>query len=148
MVPIPGSNLILVVFDALECPVARMPSATYEKISIVPIEEPYNNESLPCYRRNSRLSRRRPLYCINHHVNVSQSFVHILFFYPNNKCLLILFLGESHRSVRSRVLYNDEYNVNSFSCNHSNITLAEAILLNNCRAITKQNISHVLCFYS
>lgn len=73
VVPIPGSNLILVVFDALECPVARMPSATYEKISIVPKEEEHGNESLACFRQTDPLPRRRPLSCINHHVNVSST---------------------------------------------------------------------------
>lgn len=85
VVPIPGSNLILVVFDALECPVARMPSATYEKISIVPIEEMYNsNDSLACIRQTDPLPRRRPLKCINRHVNVSCGHsICILFFVIN-----------------------------------------------------------------
>lgn len=68
MVPIPKSNLVLVVFDVNECPV---PGTT--KISIVPREEVYSNESLPCHRKNilPKLSRRRPFSCITHHVNVS-----------------------------------------------------------------------------
>lgn len=67
MVPIPGSNLILLVFEVGGC--------SYEpgkKVSITPIEKNYNNESTACYRRNNdKMTRKRPAICINHHVNVS-----------------------------------------------------------------------------
>lgn len=69
MVPIPGSNLILVVFDINGCP--AVPDM---KLSIVPREEVYSNGSLPCHRRTIRLPRRRPNSCINHHANVSVPF--------------------------------------------------------------------------
>ncbi|XP_037045895.1 voltage-dependent calcium channel subunit alpha-2/delta-3 isoform X3 [Bradysia coprophila] len=69
VVPIPQSNLILVVFEARMCPVA-----TTKPISIVPREYTYdNNGSLACYRvgNDNKLIRRRPSSCIRYHVNES-----------------------------------------------------------------------------
>lgn len=64
MVPINGSNLILLVFDSTGCLHAE------KKISIDPVEKDYN-KTVACHRKNSRvLSRRKPAICINHHVNV------------------------------------------------------------------------------
>ncbi len=75
VVPIPRSNLILVVFDALLCPVAsRIPSDVYEKVSILPVEAKYGeNETVACFRIVDPLPRRRPSSCINHHENVSET---------------------------------------------------------------------------
>ncbi|KAG4073749.1 hypothetical protein HA402_000973 [Bradysia odoriphaga] len=71
VVPIPRSNLILVMFEVKMCPVAAT-TATTGPISIVPREHPYDNESLACYRANNeKLIRRRPLSCIRFHVNES-----------------------------------------------------------------------------
>ncbi|KAJ6642973.1 Voltage-dependent calcium channel subunit alpha-2/delta-3 [Pseudolycoriella hygida] len=67
VVPIPGSNLILVVFDALECPVDRSPSVS-KRIYTSKYED---NNSLACERQRNPLPRIRPLSCINHHVNES-----------------------------------------------------------------------------
>lgn len=71
MVPIPFSNLILVVFNATECPDPDMSTNTYEKVSVVPKEHIYDqNESVACFRQTERLPRRRPSSCINRHINV------------------------------------------------------------------------------
>lgn len=72
MVPIPHSNLILLIIDAL-CPVPDL----YYRMSIIPIEQYYGNaSSLACHRAARRLNRRRPTSCINQHANVS---VHMYF---------------------------------------------------------------------
>lgn len=66
VLPIPSSNLILLVVDNI-CPVAN----PHYKITTAPYEQEYSNESLPCYRSTINLRRRRPPSCINRHVNVS-----------------------------------------------------------------------------
>ncbi|XP_055630867.1 voltage-dependent calcium channel subunit alpha-2/delta-3 isoform X3 [Toxorhynchites rutilus septentrionalis] len=66
VLPIPSSNLILLVLDQL-CPLpSRVPQLT-----TWPIEHDYN-DSLACHKaRSPDLPRRRPLTCINKHVNES-----------------------------------------------------------------------------
>lgn len=65
IMPIPASNLFLLVVDAL-C--TADPSKV---LTTLPKEVDYN-QSLPCFKsRNQSFSRKRPLSCINKHVNVS-----------------------------------------------------------------------------
>ncbi|XP_065086462.1 voltage-dependent calcium channel subunit alpha-2/delta-3 isoform X3 [Ochlerotatus camptorhynchus] len=65
VMPIPFSNMILLVLDTL-CPV---PSQVH--VTTWPVEHDYN-ESLACHKvHNVELPRRRPLTCINKHANES-----------------------------------------------------------------------------
>ncbi|XP_037905987.1 voltage-dependent calcium channel subunit alpha-2/delta-3 isoform X5 [Hermetia illucens] len=65
IMPIPASNLFLLVVDAL-C--TADPSKV---LTTLPKEVDYN-QSLPCFKsRNQSFSRKRPLSCINKHVNES-----------------------------------------------------------------------------
>lgn len=65
VVPIPSSNLILLVAEAW-CPV----DDSHFKITTTPYEQGYNNESLACHRSTVYMRRRRPTSCINRHINV------------------------------------------------------------------------------
>lgn len=66
VLPIPSSNLLLLVLDTL-CPLpTHVP-----QLSTWPVEHDYN-ASLACHKaRSDPLPRRRPLTCINKHANVS-----------------------------------------------------------------------------
>ncbi|XP_050094593.1 voltage-dependent calcium channel subunit alpha-2/delta-3 isoform X2 [Anopheles aquasalis] len=66
VLPIPSSNLLLLVLDTL-CPLpTHVP-----QLSTWPVEHDYN-ASLACHKqRNDPLPRRRPLTCINKHANES-----------------------------------------------------------------------------
>ncbi|XP_055909802.1 voltage-dependent calcium channel subunit alpha-2/delta-3 isoform X2 [Eupeodes corollae] len=68
VLPIPASNLILLVLDVL------CPKESAFRLTVDPIEVQYDydaNFSLACYKRNRPLSRIRPGSCINKHMNES-----------------------------------------------------------------------------
>lgn len=66
VLPVPSSNMILLVLDTL-CP---LPSSV-PTLTTWPVQHDYN-ASLACHKvHNVELPRRRPLTCINKHANVS-----------------------------------------------------------------------------
>lgn len=97
VMPIPFSNMILLVLDTL-CPV---PSQVH--VTTWPVEHDYN-ESLACHKvHNVELPRRRPLTCINKHANVSSSYKT-----ENQMPQISIFLfnpitGKYNRTVRPRI---------------------------------------------
>uniref|UniRef100_T1GL87 Uncharacterized protein n=1 Tax=Megaselia scalaris TaxID=36166 RepID=T1GL87_MEGSC len=61
--PIQRSNLILLVIDTM------CPRDTQHFVLTDPVEIKYN-ESLACEKKNTILSRRKPVNCTNNHVEV------------------------------------------------------------------------------
>ena len=74
VVPIPSSNLVLLVIDK-DCP----KTDPHYKVTLSPYKEEYSNDSLACYRSTETLQRRRPTSCINRHINVSATLFHCFY---------------------------------------------------------------------
>ncbi|XP_055604130.1 uncharacterized protein LOC129752368 [Uranotaenia lowii] len=139
VLPIPSSNLILLVLDTL-CPLpTHVPTLT-----TWPTQHDYN-DSLACYKaRNAELPRRRPLTCINKHANVTnlqtssrtpatlssrqRSYQHISIIYQNvrglrtkiDEFLLSILNDDYDVIVLSETWLNDEiYSNQLFSQNYT-----------------------------
>lgn len=69
VLPIPASNLILLVIDQM-CPRDASHVLTVNPMDInYPLEE---NQTLACFKRDHEFSRVRPISCISKHINVSK----------------------------------------------------------------------------
>lgn len=91
VLPVPSSNMILLVLDTL-CP---LPSSV-PTLTTWPVQHDYN-ASLACHKvHNVELPRRRPLTCINKHANVSFAQHDI----PNELITPCLFTGKYNRTLR------------------------------------------------
>lgn len=75
VLPIPASNLVLVVINNL-CPRNVTFSMSVDPIKLTYEFEPLNI-SLACFKNENEFSRTRPVSCINSHVNVSNFIFNI-----------------------------------------------------------------------